>query len=176
MTQLVRQLNSQDADFSPALKKLLAFDAAEDEAIDLAAAKILADVKARGDQAVLEYTQKFDRLSKEQASSIKSLEITKTELFAALESLPKEQRAALEAAAARVKSYHERQKIESGCHSWDYADADGTRLGQKVTPLDRAGLYVPGGKAAYPSSVLMNAIPAKVAGAVSYTHLRAHET
>ena len=92
MTQLVRQLNSQDADFSPALKKLLAFDAAEDEAIDLAAAKILVDVKARGDQAVLDYTQKFDRLSKEQASSIKSLEITKTELFAALESLPKEQR------------------------------------------------------------------------------------
>jgi histidinol dehydrogenase len=160
MTKLVRQLNSQDADFSAALKKLLAFDAADDAAIDLTAAKILADVKKRGDQAVLEYTQQFDRLPKEQASSIKALEITKVELLAALESLPKDQRTALEAAAARVKSYHERQKIESGCHSWDYADEDGTRLGQKVTPLDRAGLYVPGGKAAYPSSVLMNAIPA----------------
>ena len=139
MTKLVRQLNSQDADFSSALKKLLAFDAADDAAIDMAAAKILADVKKRGDQAVLEYTQQFDRLSKEQASSIKALEITKAELLAALESLPKDQRVALEAAAARVKSYHERQKIESGCHSWDYADEDGTRLGQKVTPLDRAG-------------------------------------
>ena len=161
---IVRQLNSQDANFAKDLKQLLAFDAADDAAIDTAAAKILADVRTRGDAAVLEYTQKFDRLSPAQASSIKALEISKADLQAALESLPKEQKLALEAAAARVKSYHERQKKESGCHSWDYADEDGTRLGQKVTPLDRAGLYVPGGKAAYPSSVLMNAIPAKVAG------------
>ena len=188
----VRQLNSQSADFQEALKKLLAFSAEDDAAIDLAAAKILADVKARGDAAVLEYTQKFDRLTQQQASSIKALELPQAELVAALNSLPSDQRAALEAAAQRVKSYHERQKQESGCHSWDYADADGTRLGQKVTPLDRVGIYVPGGKAAYPSSVLMNAMPAKVAGvgeiimvvptpdgvrnplvlaAVSYTHL-----
>ena len=161
---LVRQLNSHDADFAPALKKLLAFSAADDAAIETAAAKILADVQARGDAAVLEYTQQFDRLSKDQASSVKALEISKADLMAALNALPAEQRSALEAAAERVKSYHERQKVESGCHSWDYADENGTRLGQKVTPLDRAGLYVPGGKAAYPSSVLMNAIPAKVAG------------
>ncbi len=163
-TTIVHQLNSQDAHFSADLKKLLAFSAEDDAAIDSAAAKILADVRERGDAAVLEYTQKFDRLSKDQASSVKALEISKTDLLAALNSLPKDQKEALEAAAARVKSYHERQKVESGCHSWDYADEDGTRLGQKVTPLDRAGLYVPGGKAAYPSSVLMNAIPAKVAG------------
>ena len=161
---LVRQLNSHDADFAPALKKLLAFSAADDAAIEAAAAKILADVQNRGDAAVLEYTQQFDRLSKDQASSVKALEISKADLMAALNALPAEQRSALEAAAQRVKSYHERQKVESGCHSWDYADENGTRLGQKVTPLDRAGLYVPGGKAAYPSSVLMNAIPAKVAG------------
>jgi histidinol dehydrogenase len=161
---LVRQLNSHDADFAPALKKLLAFSAADDAAIEAAAAKILADVQNRGDAAVLEYTQQFDRLSKDQASSVKALEISKADLMAALNALPAEQRSALEAAAQRVKIYHERQKVESGCHSWDYADENGTRLGQKVTPLDRAGLYVPGGKAAYPSSVLMNAIPAKVAG------------
>ncbi|MFM8759939.1 MAG: histidinol dehydrogenase, partial [Polynucleobacter victoriensis] len=161
---LVRQLNSHDADFAQALKKLLAFSAADDAAIEAAAAKILADVQARGDEAVLQYTQQFDRLSKDQANSVKALEISKAALMAALDALPQNQREALEAAAQRVKSYHERQKIESGCHSWDYADEDGTRLGQKVTPLDRAGLYVPGGKAAYPSSVLMNAIPAKVAG------------
>ena len=160
----VRQLNSQNADFAKELKKLLAFSAEDDAAIDTAAAKILVDVRTRGDAAVLEYTQKFDRLSKEQAGSVKALEIPKEELLAALNGLPTDQRDALEAAAARIKSYHERQKLESGCHSWDYADEDGTRLGQKVTPLDRAGLYVPGGKAAYPSSVLMNAIPAKVAG------------
>jgi histidinol dehydrogenase len=163
-TLTVRQLNSQDAGFAKELKNLLAFSAEDDAAIDTAAAKILVDVRTRGDAAVLEYTQKFDRLSKDQASSVESLEISKEELLAALNGLPKDQREALEAAAARVKSYHERQKLESGCHSWDYADEDGTRLGQKVTPLDRAGLYVPGGKAAYPSSVLMNAIPAKVAG------------
>ena len=160
----VRQLKSQSADFQESLKKLLAFSAEDDAAIESATAKILADVKSRGDAAVLEYTQQFDRLTQQQASSVKALELSKEALIAALDSLPKDQRTALEAAAARVKSYHERQKQESGCHSWDYADADGTRLGQKVTPLDRVGIYVPGGKAAYPSSVLMNAIPAKVAG------------
>ena len=160
----VKRLNSQQADFQDQLKSLLAFSAEDDAAIDQAAAKILADVKARGDAAVLEYTQRFDRLSAEQAKSVPALELTQADLKKALDSLPQEQRQALEAAAQRVKSYHEQQKQQSGCHSWDYADEHGTRLGQKVTPLDRVGLYVPGGKAAYPSSVLMNAMPAKVAG------------
>ena len=137
----VRQLNSQSADFQESLKKLLAFSAEDDAAIESATAKILADVKSRGDAAVLEYTQQFDRLTQQQASSVKALELSKEALIAALDSLPKDQRTALEAAAARVKSYHERQKQESGCHSWDYADADGTRLGQKVTPLGKRAYF-----------------------------------
>jgi histidinol dehydrogenase len=123
-------------------------------------AEILADVKARGDAAVLEYTQRFDGLA---ASDMKALELTAAELKAAFEGLPAAQREALQSAASRVRSYHEAQKKASG-ESWSYRDADGTLLGQKVTPLDRVGIYVPGGKAAYPSSVLMNAIPAQVAG------------
>jgi histidinol dehydrogenase len=123
-------------------------------------ADILADVQKRGDDAVLEYTQRFDGL---QAPDVKALEITQAELKAALDSLPAAQREALQAAAARVRKYHEAQKKASG-ESWSYRDEDGTLLGQKVTPLDRVGIYVPGGKAAYPSSVLMNAIPAHVAG------------
>ncbi len=111
-TTIVRQLNSQDAHFSAELKKLLAFSAEDDAAIDMAAAQILADVRARGDAAVLEYTQKYDRLTKDQASSVKALEISKADLLSALNSLPKDQKEALEAAAARVKSYHERQKVE----------------------------------------------------------------
>jgi histidinol dehydrogenase len=118
---------------------------------------ILADVRKRGDAAVLEYTGKFDRLSLENATA---MELPQSELRAAFDGLPAEQRVALEQAAQRVTAYHEKQRMES----WSYTDADGTLLGQQVTPLDRVGLYVPGGKAAYPSSVLMNALPAKVAG------------
>jgi histidinol dehydrogenase len=123
-------------------------------------ADILADVKARGDAAVLAYTERFDGLK---AASMAALELTQAELKAAFDGLPQVQQQALQDAAARVRSYHEAQKKASG-ESWTYRDADGTLLGQKVTPLDRVGIYVPGGKAAYPSSVLMNAIPAHVAG------------
>ena len=140
---------------------MLAFEASEDEAIDRAAAQILADVKARGDAAVLEYTNRFDKLA---AGSVAALEIPQAEMRAALEGLPSARRAALQTAADRVRAYHERQKKECGSDGFTYVEADGTVLGQKVTPLDRVGIYVPGGKAAYPSSVLMNAIPAKVAG------------
>jgi histidinol dehydrogenase len=140
---------------------VLAFEASEDEAIDQAAARILADVKARGDAAVLEYTNRFDRLD---AGGVAALEIGRAELQTALNNLPAQRRAALQTAADRVRAYHERQKKECGSDGFRYTEADGTVLGQKVTPLDRVGIYVPGGKAAYPSSVLMNAIPAKVAG------------
>ncbi|MCJ9714428.1 histidinol dehydrogenase, partial [Bordetella hinzii] len=143
--------------FQTALSRLLAFEASEDESIDRAAAGILADVRARGDAALLEYTQRFDRVAVDGAAA---LEIPQSDLHAALASLPAAQRNALEAAADRVRAYHEHQRAET----WTYTDAEGTMLGQQVTPLDRVGLYVPGGKAAYPSSVLMNAIPAKVAG------------
>ena len=145
-----------DADF----KAKLHVSAGADAAIDKVAADILADVKHRGDAAVLDYTNRFDRLN---ATSVKSLELTQAELKAAFEAIPTAQREALQAAAARIRSYHERQKKATG-ESWSYRDDDGNLLGQKVTPLDRAGMYVPGGKATYPSSVLMNAIPAHVAG------------
>src|SRR5512135_3533879 len=136
---------------------MLQFDDAADASIEQTVAAILHDVKARGDAAVLEYTERFDRL---QAPSLASLELSGAQLQAALDALPADTRQALEAAAGRVRRYHERQ-VQG---SWTYTEDDGTVLGQKVTPLDRVGLYVPGGKAAYPSSVLMNAIPAKVAG------------
>lgn len=158
---IIRQLDSTDAAFTAQLMAVLAFEASEDDAIDRAAAGILADVKARGDAAVLDYTNKFDRLS---ADGMAALEIPQAELQAALDSLAPVRRAALQAAADRVRSYHERQKRECGSDGFTFTEADGTVLGQKVTPLDRVGIYVPGGKAAYPSSVLMNAIPAKVAG------------
>ncbi|QAU35828.1 histidinol dehydrogenase [Janthinobacterium sp. 17J80-10] len=161
MTIQIRTLDSTQANFRQQLAHVLAFEASEDEAIDRAAAAILAEVKARGDAAVLEYTNRFDRL---QASTVASLEIPRAELLAALEALPAPRRAALQTAADRVRAYHERQKAECGSAGFSYTEADGTVLGQKVTPLDRVGIYVPGGKAAYPSSVLMNAIPAKVAG------------
>ncbi|MGO4764604.1 histidinol dehydrogenase [Cupriavidus sp. 2KB_3] len=157
----IRRLDAAEPGFAHALRQVLAFEASEDEAIDRAAAEILADVRQRGDDAVLEYTRRFDRL---EAASMGALELSQSALEAALEDLEPKRRAALEAAAARVRAYHEKQKIECGSHSWEYTEADGTMLGQKVTPLDRVGLYVPGGKAAYPSSVLMNAIPARVAG------------
>ncbi|HZW14471.1 MAG TPA: histidinol dehydrogenase [Noviherbaspirillum sp.] len=157
----IRKLDSSASDFKAQLSAVLAFEASEDEAIDRAAAQILADVKTRGDAAVLEYTNRFDKLD---ASSVASLEIKHDELRVALNSLSPQRRAALQTAADRVRAYHERQKVETGSDGFTYAEADGTVLGQKVTPLDRVGIYVPGGKAAYPSSVLMNAIPAKVAG------------
>jgi histidinol dehydrogenase len=154
------QLNTADAGFEAAFAARLHWSADTDAAIEQRVADILADVQQRGDAAVLEYTQRFDGL---QATDVKALEITQAELQAALDSLPAVQREALQAAAARVRKYHEAQKKASG-ESWSYRDEDGTLLGQKVTPLDRVGIYVPGGKAAYPSSVLMNAIPAHVAG------------
>ncbi len=153
-------LSTSDAGFEAAFQARLHWSAETDSAIEQRVADILADVKARGDAAVLEYTQRFDGLP---ASSMQALELTPAELQAAFEGLPAAQREALQSAAARVRSYHEAQKRASG-ESWSYRDADGTLLGQKVTPLDRVGIYVPGGKAAYPSSVLMNAIPAHVAG------------
>jgi histidinol dehydrogenase len=160
-TTAMRRLDSAQLDFNAQLRTLLAFEAGEDAAIDAAAAAILADVKARGDAAVLDYTQRFDRV---QASSVGALELSRDEMQAALDGLAPARRAALQAAAERVRSYHERQKLECGSAGFLYTEADGTVLGQKVTALDRVGIYVPGGKAAYPSSVLMNAIPAKVAG------------
>jgi histidinol dehydrogenase len=161
MSVVIRQLDSADKDFQARLMAVLAFEASEDEAIDRAAATILADVRQRGDAAVLEYTNKFDRLS---VTGMSMLEIPRAELRDALNSLAPERRAALQAAADRVRVYHERQKKECGSDGFTFTEADGTVLGQKVTPLDKVGIYVPGGKAAYPSSVLMNAIPAKVAG------------
>ena len=161
MSVEIRKLNSSDKDFREQLMAVLAFEASEDEAIDRAAASILADVRQRGDAAVLDYTNQFDRLS---AASMSALEIPPAELKAALEGLPAARRAALQEAADRVRAYHERQKKECGSDGFTFTEADGTVLGQKVTPLDKVGIYVPGGKAAYPSSVLMNAIPAKVAG------------
>ncbi|CAN4266234.1 HisD Histidinol dehydrogenase [Methylophilaceae bacterium] len=153
----IRRLSTIDSTFDADLKALLAFETAQDDSIDVVVANILKDVKNRGDLAVLEYTNRFDKTS---ASLLSELEISQSELQGALNSLPINQREALQAAADRVKSYHEKQVMQS----WSYTETDGTLLGQQVTALDRVGLYVPGGKAAYPSSVLMNAIPAKVAG------------
>lgn len=153
----IKRLSTVNADFPAKLKTLLAFEAAADEGIERTVATILADVKARGNAAVVEYTNRFDRLS---AASMADLELSREEMQAALDSLPADRRAALETAASRVRAYHEKQTLAG----WSYTEADGTLLGQMITPLDRVGLYVPGGKAAYPSSVLMNAIPAKVAG------------
>ena len=160
LTATPLRLSTASADFEAQFARRLHWSADTDHAIEQRVADILADVQARGDAAVLEYTARFDGLS---ADSLKALELTQAELKAAFDSLPAAQRSALEAAARRVRSYHEAQKKASG-ESWTYRDEDGTLLGQKVTPLDRVGIYVPGGKAAYPSSVLMNAIPAHVAG------------
>ncbi|MBI2727353.1 MAG: histidinol dehydrogenase [Polaromonas sp.] len=154
------RLSTASASFDADFKARLHWSADTDAAIEQRVADILADVQQRGDMAVLEYTARFDGL---EVASMQALELTQAELKAAFESIPAAQRDALEAAARRVRSYHEAQKKASG-GSWSYRDEDGTLLGQKVTPLDRVGIYVPGGKAAYPSSVLMNAIPAHVAG------------
>ncbi|HBH40166.1 MAG TPA: histidinol dehydrogenase [Curvibacter sp.] len=154
------RLSTAQTDFEQRFKERLHWSGETDAAIEQRVAEILADVQKRGDAAVLEYTARFDGL---QGQTLKDLELTQAELQAAFDGLPTAQRAALQAAAQRVRSYHEAQKRASG-ESWSYRDTDGTLLGQKVTPLDRVGIYVPGGKAAYPSSVLMNAIPAHVAG------------
>ena len=152
-----KRLKSSDPQFAAQLKAVLAFEGAQDAAVDATVAAILDDVKQRGDAAVLEYTRRFDRV---QAPALKQLEFTRGEMQRALADIRPAQRAALELAAARIRVYHEKQVAQS----WSYTDEEGTRLGQKVSALDRVGIYVPGGKAAYPSSVLMNAIPAKVAG------------
>jgi len=153
----MRRLSSGAPGFMATLDELLHFDHTTDEAIERTVAEILKRVRAEGDAAVLDFTRRFDHLD---VGDMAELELPRSQLRKALDGLPAAQRAALEAAAQRVTAYHERQKVES----WSFTEADGTRLGQKVTALDRVGLYVPGGKAAYPSSVLMNALPAKVAG------------
>jgi len=153
----IKRLSTRQTNFDAELNTLLAFEETADEKLEATVASILADVKRRGDTALLEYTQRFDRMN---ANSAAALELPQAELRAAFEGLPAAQRTALEQASQRVTAYH-RKQLQS---SWSYSEADGTLLGQHVTPLDRVGLYVPGGKAAYPSSVLMNALPAKVAG------------
>ena len=156
----IRRLDTTSADFEAEFQRVRHGSADTDMVIEERVAAILADVQSRGDAAVLEYTRRFDGLS---AETVAALEITQAELQAALKTITPAQRNALEAAASRIRSFHERQ-LEACGRGWSYRDADGTLLGQKVTPLDRVGIYVPGGKAAYPSSVLMNAVPAKVAG------------
>lgn len=156
----IRRLDTTTAEFDAAFQRVLHWSAETDRAIEDSVAAIVADVRARGDAAVLEYTARFDGVS---APDVAALEIPRAELLAALDAIPAAQRHALESAAQRVRRYHERQ-LEACGRSWSYRDEDGSLLGQKVTPLDRVGIYVPGGKATYPSSVLMNALPAKVAG------------
>ncbi|WP_018860716.1 MULTISPECIES: histidinol dehydrogenase [unclassified Thioalkalivibrio] len=153
----IARLDTQQPDFDQALEHLLSWESVADTGVRDAVDEILAAVRTEGDAAVLRYTAKFDRLDR---SAVADLEIPRERLQAALESIPAEQRKALETAAARIRQYAEHQKMQD----WDFTDADGTLLGQRVTALDSVGLYVPGGKAAYPSSVLMNAVPAKVAG------------
>lgn len=153
----IQRLSTRDADFDVRLARLTGYETAIDEALESAVRAILGDVRKDGDRAVLEYTRKFDRVD---AQAMPQLEINAGELSQALASLPDDLASALRAAADRVRRFHEKQLASS----WEYTEPDGTRLGQRVTPLERVGLYVPGGKAAYPSSVLMNAIPARVAG------------
>ena len=156
----IRQLHTTSANFEAEFQRVLHWSAETDAAIELRAAEILADVKQRGDAAVLDYTARFDGLV---ASSVAALELTQQDFRAAFDALPAVQCDALQAAARRVRQYHEAQKQACGL-GWQYRDEDGSLLGQKVTPLDRVGIYVPGGKAAYPSSLIMNAVPAHVAG------------
>jgi histidinol dehydrogenase len=160
MSVAIRHLNTAAPDFEAEFKRVLHWSAETDLAIEERVAAILSDVQQRGDAAVLEYTNRFDAMA---AESMTQLELTRDELKAAFDAITPAQRSALEAAAQRVRAYHERQLQACGL-SWSYRDEDGTLLGQKVTPIDRVGIYVPGGKAAYPSSVLMNALPAHVAG------------
>jgi len=158
MTSLaVKRLNTQDENFWSEMDQLLAWDSVSDDQVSGAVKEILTNVRRRGDEAVVEYTNKFDRMSVE---SMAALEISQESMREALQRIPENERKALEFSTQRLFAYHEHQRAES----WSYTEADGTMLGQKVTALDRVGLYVPGGKASYPSSVLMNAVPAKVAG------------
>ncbi|MES2583997.1 MAG: histidinol dehydrogenase [Pseudomonadota bacterium] len=160
LTATPLRLSTADSQFEAAFKARLHWAEDTDAAIETSVAAILRDVQQRGDAAVLEYTARWDHV---QAKTLAELELTQAELKAAFDSIPAKQREALQAAAQRVRSYHEAQKKACG-ESWSYRDEQGSLLGQKVTPLDRVGIYVPGGKATYPSSVLMNAIPAHVAG------------
>jgi histidinol dehydrogenase len=153
----MKRLSTTQDDFQAQLDALLAWEGVSDEQVNITVREVIHNIRTRGDEALVEYTNKFDRMN---VSSMSELTISAEQLDAALNTIPAEQREALELAAARVRNYHQHQKMES----WSYTEDDGTLLGQQVTPLDRVGLYVPGGKAAYPSSVLMNAIPAKVAG------------
>jgi len=157
MTIEIRRFSSAQSDFAQQMDDLLSWESVSDASVQKTVADIIYDIRTRGDAALIEYTNKFDRMD---VKSMTELELNQEQLKAALDSLPEERREALLKAAERVRSYHEKQKQDS----WHYTEADGTMLGQKVTPMDRVGLYVPGGKAAYPSSVLMNAIPAHVAG------------
>lgn len=153
----LNRLSSTDANFDEALSALLAFESTQDETVNETVIHILADIKRRGDDALLDYTRRFDHL---EVYSIAEIELPQSDWQRSLQQLPSNEREALEQAARRIRAYHERQLSQS----WQYTEPDGTLLGQKITALDRVGLYVPGGKASYPSSVLMNAIPAKVAG------------
>lgn len=157
MALAIRRLVSNQADFETQLSEMLAWESVSDQSVNQRVNEILAQVRAEGDQAVVELTNRFDQTA---ATHISDLELTHARLNEALKRVTPEQLDALQTAASRIKDYHERQRVES----WQYTQDDGTVLGQKVTPMDRIGIYVPGGKAAYPSSVLMNAIPAKVAG------------
>lgn len=154
---LINRLDTAEADFEARFTRLLHWSPEQDQGIEQAVSAILADVQASGDEALRDYTRRFDRLDVREAAGLR---LSQAELQAALDGLPAAERQALERAAERIRRYHEHQRTSS----WMYTEADGTRLGQRVLPLDRVGLYVPGGKAAYPSSVLMNAIPAQVAG------------
>ena len=153
----INRLSSSDADFGQRLRALLAYEESQDEGIESAVTEILAAVRERGDQALLDYTSRFDRL---RAGAVSELTLSPEVLRSAYAGLADSQRNALEVAACRIRTYHEKQRADS----WSFVEPDGTRLGQKITALDRVGVYVPGGKAAYPSTVLMNTIPAKVAG------------
>ncbi|MBW0454089.1 MAG: histidinol dehydrogenase [Candidatus Kinetoplastibacterium crithidii] len=153
----INYLNSCEEDFYVKLSKLLSFNSKEDKSIEQTVESILSDIKTQGDEALIKYTNQLDRINVKRASE---LEIPKSKWLEALDSIPKHQKNSLELSAARIKKYHEYQKTET----WQYTEKDGTTLGQKISAIDKVGLYVPGGKAAYPSSVLMNAIPAKVAG------------
>ncbi|WP_417579183.1 histidinol dehydrogenase [Nitrincola sp.] len=157
MSVEITRLKAGQADFDSQLNAMLAWESVSDKQVNQIVDDVIEQVRARGDAALIEYTNRFDRM---QATQMSELEVSQARLLQALENLPLEQRTALEAAAQRISTYHARQKSES----WRYTEADGTVLGQQVTPMDRVGIYVPGGKAAYPSSVLMNALPAKVAG------------
>lgn len=153
----ITRLDTASGDFDTRLQQLLAWESVSDTAVENTVKEVLAEVQGRGDQALVEFTNRFDRMS---VDSVKALELAPAQLSAALDTISPQEREALETAAARIRQYHEHQKQDS----WSYTEADGTVLGQKITPLERIGVYVPGGKAAYPSTVLMDVIPAKVAG------------